>query len=440
MMKKIIFAGGGLLKTCYQLLCFVDKSETIIKVFGDDKSFFHTSVDILQKGNRISTVNWCNVFPKPMQVNESYQSLRTNRGEEVYIHSYPLKGLGEFKEGTLYVFTKIYYDEKPDFITSLIFKSSPMKQIMSIVQNVAQVDSTVLLLGESGVGKTALAKLIHEKSNRKNGPFLSINCASLPENLIESELFGYEPGTFTGGSSKGKKGLFESAEHGSILLDEIAELPFFMQSKLLDVVQENKIRRVGGVQKKKVNVRILAATNQNLDELVKKGKFREDLYYRLNVVPIHIPPLRDRKADIPEMITNFLKLFNHKYGRHVEIEEDTMQELIHYNWPGNIRELANKMERIVVTNNHSIVRTQSLGARQTPYLFNERISNEENQDFPTLKDAKNNVEKELISKAYERYKNTYKTAKALGVDQSTISKKLKKYNIRNQTRGGSNIG
>lgn len=329
---------------------------------------------------------------------------------------------------SIFVFSKLLNEKDHNFSAPLIFQSPKMKQIMSIIQNVSQVDSTVLLLGESGVGKSAIAKLIHDKSKRRKGPFVSVNCGALPESLIESELFGYEAGTFTGGHTKGKKGLFESAENGTILLDEIAELPFFMQSKLLDVVQENMIRKVGGIKKKKVNVRILAATNKNLAELVKEGKFREDLYYRLNVVPIVIPPLRERKEDIPELIEHFLKMFHSRYGRSVNISEEVKQKLIQYDWPGNIRELANKIERLVITNQVTElgIELSDRVSEKKPLSWRTFTMNDD-QTFPTLKEAKSALEKELILKAYKKYENTYKTAEALGVDQSTISKKLKLY-------------
>lgn len=429
LMMFFILSGCVHMSVISQVLCIVDENGIIRHVKGNERDVFQSSTDILHEGNAISSIPWHTVFFQPLRQDLSFQSLHTKNGEDVFFHRYPFNGLPNNKDGSIYVFTSFHTEDKTDFSTSLIFKSPSMRKIMAIIQNVSQVDSTVLLLGESGVGKTAIAKLIHEKSSRKNGPFISVNCGSLPENLIESELFGYEAGTFTGGNNKGKKGLFESAENGSILLDEIAELPFFMQSKLLDVVQENKIRKVGGIREKTINVRIMAATNKNLPKLVDNGEFREDLYYRLNVVPLYIPPLRNRKEDIPDMIENFLAMFNQKYGRARTLSNEKKETFINYHWPGNIRELANQMERLVVTNdapeyeNGVAIRAE----KSIASLGDAEDVTAHKAAFPLLKEAKAQVEKELILKAYNVYKNTYKTAKALGVDQSTISKKITKY-------------
>jgi transcriptional regulator with PAS, ATPase and Fis domain len=306
--------------------------------------------------------------------------------------------------------------EKDDLIT----ESEKMKKIINITQQIANVNSTVLLLGESGVGKTAIAKLIHKISNRKSDPFISINCGSLPENLIEAELFGYESGTFTGGKKGGKSGLFEIAHKGTIFLDEIAELPLNVQAKLLDVLQENQFRKVGGVKKQEIDVRVVAATNKDLSQLVRSKLFREDLFYRLNVIPIKLPPLRERKEDIPKLIDYFLYQFNTRYGLQVQIDDITKKQLLDHSWPGNIRELSNTIERFVVTNSNELFNSQieSAGAMSLKPHDDEIIP---------LKEAKRQLEKELVMKAYEKFGSTYKAAKALKVDQSTIAKKIKEY-------------
>ncbi|RXT07304.1 AAA family ATPase [Ammoniphilus sp. CFH 90114] len=297
----------------------------------------------------------------------------------------------------------------------LIMHSESMQRVIKIIQAVSQVDSTVLLLGESGVGKSAIANMIHRISNRASKPFVAVNCGALPENLIEAELFGYEHGSFTGGKKGGATGLFEVAHEGTIFLDGIAELPYRLQAKLLNVLQENTIRKVGSTENKKINVRIIAATNKDLSQLVKEKAFREDLFYRLNVVPLTIPALRERKEDIPHLINYFMSKYNKKYGLFMQLHPKVKDEFLHYHWPGNIRELENKIERMVVTNSQ-----EGLGKGDFPQ------SNDELQ-FPPLKQAKKQLEKELIQKAYRLYGNTYKVAEILEVDQSTIVKKLKEY-------------
>lgn len=304
----------------------------------------------------------------------------------------------------------------------LIMESASMKRILNIIQTISHVDSTVLLLGESGVGKSVIANMIHRVSNRVRKPFVSINCGALPENLIEAELFGYEHGSFTGGKKGGTTGLFEVANEGTIFLDEIAELPYNLQSKLLNVLQEHTIRKVGGTVNKKINVRVIAATNKELSKLVKEKKFREDLYYRLNVVPLTIPSLRERREDIPHLVDYFVNKYNKKYGLLKELQPQMKEEFIQYDWPGNIRELENTIERLVVTNSsesldHLLDRPDLKGKFDASGTFH----------FTPLKDAKKLLEKELILKAYDLYKNTYKVAEVLQVDQSTIAKKLKEY-------------
>ncbi|OCA88769.1 hypothetical protein A8F95_04805 [Bacillus wudalianchiensis] len=303
----------------------------------------------------------------------------------------------------------------------LIAKSEKMKKIIDIIQRIANVNSTVLLLGESGVGKTMLAKYVHQQSTRQEKPFISVNCSTLPENLVESELFGYEPGSFTGGRKEGKKGLIESAEGGTLFLDEIAELPFAAQSKLLEVIQENKYRKVGSIYEKTANVRIIAATNKNLKELVKQKEFREDLYYRLYVVPLIIPPLRERREEIPYLAEYFVQTFNQKYHRQYNLSPKLLAKFQAYSWPGNIRELENTIEQMVVTQSDQID-VGSLAAdpsNNSSFLTKEKI-------LP-LKQAKQQFEKELILYVYHLYKSTYKAAEVLQVDQSTIAKKIKKY-------------
>lgn len=230
----------------------------------------------------------------------------------------------------------------------ILYTSDVMRDLISLAKTVAQTDVSVLITGETGTGKELLSKVIVKYSCRADKPYIKVNCAAIPQDLLETELFGYEEGAFTGAKRGGKKGAFEQADGGTILLDEIGELPFQMQAKLLRVLQENEVNRVGGQRAIKLNVRVIAATNRNLLQEIRNGNFREDLYYRLNILPLELPPLRDRSEDIPFLVGRFLEEFDEKYKKITLIEADAMQLLRHYDWPGNIRELRNMMERLVI--------------------------------------------------------------------------------------------
>jgi transcriptional regulator with PAS, ATPase and Fis domain len=306
----------------------------------------------------------------------------------------------------------------------LIFHSDNMKRIRQITEKVSLVDSTVLLLGESGVGKSILARFIHRNSNRSSMPFIEVNCGAIPETLIESELFGYEPGSFTGGTKSGKKGLFEMVNGGTIFLDEIGDLPLNLQVKLLHVLQESKIRRIGGSKMIDVNMRVIAATNQDLQILIDKREFRKDLFYRLNVVPITIPPLRERKDDIIVLANHFLEKFTRKYDTDYEITQNLEFMIAKMEWKGNIRELENYIERLVVTNEESPLKTKTIKNAEDVNPYNDITV----QKVSSLKEAKEEVERQLLKKTFNLYKNTYKVAQVLGVNQSTVVRKLHKYN------------
>lgn len=303
----------------------------------------------------------------------------------------------------------------------VIFSSEKMQNMVQLALKIAQVDSTVLILGESGVGKELIARIIHSSSKRKDSHFVTINCGAIPDHLLESELFGYEEGAFTGAKKGGKAGLFEEAHQGTIFLDEIGDLPLNLQVKLLRVLQEEEIIRVGGTKPKKIDVRIIAATNARLDKLVADKEFREDLYYRLNVVPIEVPPLRERKEDIIPLTFHFLKKFNRKYSLNKRISPEVLDELIVYEWPGNVRELENIIERMVVTSNEDMISYDNLPAL---------LRNEHGDEGPIsiarimpLKDAIQLVEKILIERALKEYGSTRKAARVLGVNQSTVVRK-----------------
>lgn len=266
--------------------------------------------------------------------------------------------------------------------------SPAMHDVINTAQRVSQVNSNVLILGESGVGKGIIAKLIHELSPRNKAKIIKINCGSIPETLIESELFGYEKGAFTGAVKEGKEGLFELAHEGTIFLDEIGEIPLQVQTKLLQAIQEKEIMRVGGKKTIHVDCRIIAATNRNLIEMVKKGLFREDLYYRLNVIPIHVPPLRNRKEEIPSLVQNFIHKFNQQFHLEKSLSREAMIKLTDCHWPGNIRELENTIERIMVTSQNNIISASDFELHPTPNgaPLNKNIDILI-EDIPPLKEA-----------------------------------------------------
>ena len=310
-----------------------------------------------------------------------------------------------------------------------IAHSDKMRSILELAQHIAEVDTNVLLLGETGSGKGVLARYIHKISTRKHGPFFAVNCAAIPHELLESELFGYCKGAFTGASKEGKKGLFELADEGTLLLDEIAEVPLQLQAKLLEVIQEHRFIPVGGVEPKEVDVRILAATNRDLKSMVKEKKFRNDLYYRLNVIEIEIPPLRERTRDIMPLIYLFLNRFDKRHGTRHQISKEVLDCLLEYNWPGNIRELEHIMERLSVTTRETTITPDNLPL----YICNisDRASKEFFNTLIPLKKAVEEVTRQLIVKAYKQWGSSYKVASALHISQTKAYRLLQKFVFKN---------
>ncbi|HUW66048.1 MAG TPA: sigma 54-interacting transcriptional regulator, partial [Spirochaetia bacterium] len=287
--------------------------------------------------------------------------------------------------------------------------------------------STVLITGESGVGKGLIAARIHKHSQRSEAPFTPINCGAIPETLLESELFGYERGAFTGANKEGKKGLIEVSHGGTVFLDEVAELPLNIQVKLLNLIQEKKYYRVGGNRQVSTDVRFIAATNRNIQKMVSDGTFREDLYYRLNVVPLVIPPLRYRREDIAPLIVSFLKQLNIRFNANKKIAHGVMRILGVYDWPGNVRELENILERLMVTCDEDLITEGHL----PDYMLVDRApaSKVVVSDLCPLQEAREELERQLITMAYRKFRNTYDVAKALGVNQSTAVRKMHKYHL-----------
>lgn len=309
--------------------------------------------------------------------------------------------------------------------------SEEMKAALMLAEKVANFQVTVLITGESGVGKEEVAKFIHNKSLRKDKPFIVINCSAIPDTLLESELFGYEKGAFTGAMQSGKEGLLETAEGGTVFLDEIGDMPLDFQVKLLRFLESKEVRRVGAVDSKIVDVRVITATNRDLESLVKEGSFREDLYYRLNVVQIKVPPLRKRVDDILPLAALFLNRYNKKYGQEKQLTYDVVKELEDYSWPGNVRQLKNVIENLVITSDIDYLQVSNLPWKEG-WRKNEVQKTidalAQNQSLG-LNDAVEALEKEMLSKAMRDYGSSRKIAEKLKVNQSTIIRKLHKYGL-----------
>lgn len=309
---------------------------------------------------------------------------------------------------------------------NIIARSPEMEECLELSRRVASVDSTILILGESGTGKNVMAKYIHKMSQRKDGPFIHINCAAIPEQLLESELFGYCRGAFTG-ADKDKMGLFELASGGTLFLDEIAEIPLKLQAKLLGAIQESKIMPVGGRKIKEVDIRIITATNRDLEKLVEAGGFREDLYYRLNVIAMELPSLRGRKEDIIPLLHHFLNNFDKKYKTSHRFSPECIEELISYSWPGNIRELEHLVERLVVTCQEGKILPQHLP--KNIYQNKSNVKIPDNQDYLTLDKGVSvkEIEKELVINAFKEFGSSYKVATKLNISQSKANRLIRKY-------------
>ncbi|MFZ5648187.1 MAG: sigma 54-interacting transcriptional regulator [Bacillota bacterium] len=308
-----------------------------------------------------------------------------------------------------------------------VYKSRAMQQIFDLALKVAKVDSNLLITGESGVGKEIIVKIIHKASPRAQKSFFQINCGAIPEALLESELFGYEGGAFTGARSGGKMGYFELCNGGTLLLDEIGEMPLNLQVKLLRAIQDRQIFRIGGTTPIKFDVRIISATNRNLGEMVKNGQFRADLFYRLNVVPINIPPLRDRADDIIPLAIHFLEKFNTKYKTNKRFEPEILLAFELHNWPGNVREMENLIERLVIINDEEII-----GLHHLPFSNDSVDTSGFNIDLKNpipLKAASEILERKLIAKALQLFGSTRKAAKILGVSHPTVIRKAQKYKL-----------
>ena len=327
--------------------------------------------------------------------------------------------------------------EEVAMLEDFVFRSRSMNLVLDEIVRVSRYDCNVIIFGDTGVGKEKVANIIQKNSDRKMQPFVKINCASISPNLIESEFFGYEKGAFTGANANGKKGYFELANNGVIFLDEIGELPLEMQAKLLRAIQDGEFYRVGGTMPVKTNVRIISATNRDLEDFIEKGLFRRDLYYRLNVVPIRIPNLQERQDDIPMLVEHFLKKYGKKFGRRRTIDDAALDYLKQQQWPGNIRELENMVQRLIISAKGDSITLMDVMRDSHGELFHGTVGQVlpdmgDESDLSTekeldLQQAVEEYEKGLIRYACEKYGSTRKAAKALGISQTQIVRKKKKY-------------
>ena len=312
--------------------------------------------------------------------------------------------------------------EKPPHSEDLVCVDENSLAVLHLANKVAALDTTVILFGETGVGKEMFAKYIYQNSPRRNKPFIKVNCGAISPNLVESELFGYERGAFTGANKNGKMGLFEVANGGTLFLDEIGELPLSMQVKRLRVLQDQQVQRIGGTDTIHVDVRILAATNRDLKEMVRQKQFREDLYYRFNVVPIQIPPLRERPNDIIPLASRFLDDLNKRYGFQKHLSNLAFQFLKEYPWPGNVRELKNIIEQAVIMSEGDLITVDDL-----PLIGYDKTKAFQPEEEVDLREVLEQIECEYINRAYEHHKSVRQAAKSLNMNYSTFERKRMYY-------------
>lgn len=444
-----------ILETSHDLICFVDEYRKISYINPAYKRIFHvTEKDIL--GRDLIEISPDGYRMKVFNSKKPIENMLINKNdvhimctvEPIFIDSYfkgvisisktvdeikdIAKKLEQSEEELSYYKSELARHTKlSGSFDNIIGSSSSLKDTLITAYKASNSTSTVLIRGESGTGKELIAKAIHNNSSRKNKPFVRVNCAAIPENLLESELFGYEKGAFTG-AFKSKPGKLNIADTGTLFLDEIGDMPQSMQVKLLRVIQEREFESVGGLTTQKVDIRIIAATNRNLEEMIKNREFREDLYYRLNVISIFLPPLRKRKEDINLLVEHFIKNISEKLKKPIKnIDKDCIYYLTNYQWPGNIRELENVIERAI-----NMCDSDTISSKDLPiYISNiepetDSITIDENNPILKLED----YEKKVLELAMKKYKSFNKVGKVLGITHRTVSLKCKKYNIKSDDK------
>lgn len=433
---------------------FLDKEGRMMYINKAFKDFLNIS-DKDVTGMLVTDVNPTSRFPEVLQSKQAEIAWRHRfqNGRDAIVHRIPIleddgtlmggfgvilfEDLDEMKEvmekcKILDKELKLYKNEIARMnaakytINDITGNSPVILKCKEKVKKVAKFNSNVLILGESGVGKELFAHAIHNSSEKRDMPFVSINCSAIPENLLESELFGYEEGSFTGAKKGGNIGKFELANGGTILLDEIGDMPYHMQVKILRVLQEKEVERIGGKNPIKLNVRVICATNKNLEDMVKQGKFREDLYYRLNVLSIDVPPLKERKDDIPIFIERFLTEFHRESGLYRHVPHNVMDLLKKYNWPGNVRELRNVVEKICVNSDDVNISISDL----PPYIINSSIKDKYEENPGGLNKIIASIEKEIIINTLKECNhNKSEVAKKLNIPRATLYRKIEEYGL-----------
>jgi transcriptional regulator with PAS, ATPase and Fis domain len=430
----------------YDEIIVTNLNGTILDRSGGLKNFWSTNT---LKGRALTELEEISFFADPilLLLNREVHSLQLKawNGSNILITVFTLNNEELMIWGLKSISNHLIEpSEIPDGIEtkhtpSMVVHSQKMKDVFNMIDMVSKVSTTVLLLGESGVGKEMIAKTIHQLGNRRSKPFISVNCGAIPENLLESELFGYVGGAFSGANKNGAPGKFELANKGIIFLDEIAELPLNLQVKLLRILQEREVTPLGSSKPIHFDVQIIAATNQSLEKMVRDGSFREDLYYRLNVVPIEIPSLRERVEEIPYLIYHFIEKYNTLYNRNINILPDAIDVLCIYDWPGNVRQLENTIERIVVTSRELNV-DSSLVYNYIPWKKAVIKEPPIIDHIMPLQEAVDMIEEQLIKMAMDKYKSIQLAAKVLDISQPTMSRKYKKIRekIQHETLSPSN--
>lgn len=394
------------------------KPQTVIINLGPDRQVLSTGIPVFDSDGRIHRI-YCNL----RDITELNQLKEKFERSQVLVSKYLTE---------LHQTAELQSAEK-----QLVAHSSQMVHLVETALRLARVDVSVLLLGESGVGKELMARIIHGKGPRaETGTFVKLNCGAIPGDLLESELFGYDPGAFTGASREGKAGYFEIADKGTLMLDEIADLPLKLQVKLLAVLQDHEVTRLGARRPRRVDVRVIAATNRDLQGMMERGEFRKDLFYRLNVVPLAIPALRDRREDIPFLLLHFLGIFNRKHRLEVKLSRETVDILCEYRWPGNVRELANLVERLVVMTDEQVVRPSHL-----PREFQAASAPVDGPyEARPLREELARFEEELVTKAVANSRTLEEAACGLGLSLSTLMRRLRAMRTGKKARSGKTAG
>jgi PAS domain S-box-containing protein len=380
------------------------KPQTIIINKPDNRQVLSTGIPVFDEEGKLYRI-YCNM----RDITELNQLKERFEQSQLLVSKYLIELQDAKQSGTAH--------------SGFIAHSKQMREIVEAVARIGHVDATVLMLGESGVGKGVIARAIHEAGPRSaNGSFVKVNCGAIPGELLESELFGYETGAFTGASKEGKAGYFEIADKGTLMLDEIADLPLKLQVKLLSVIEDQEVVRLGGRRPKRVDVRIIAATNKDLLAMMKSDKFREDLYYRLNVVPFFIPPLRERREDVPFLLVYYSDMFNKKYSRHTRLSKETIDALTAYAWPGNVRELANLVERLVIVSEEQVIRPKHLPKE---YCARSRAVMDDSSSVKPLREQVDKYELDLIKKVLAQSATIDQAAYRLGISRSTLIRRIR---------------